>query len=138
MIISELDLSCIEEIVVQCGTRREAVIPILQAIQHHYHYLPQSALKRVCELTDITPADITGVSTFYTHFRHQPVGRHMIHVCQGTACHVKGAELVRDAVALHLGLAAWSRHGPAGRVHSPAGGVPGLLHVGSRGADRRR
>ena len=104
MIISELDLSCIEEIVVQCGTRREAVIPILQAIQRHYHYLPQSALKRVCELTDITPADITGVSTFYTHFRHQPVGRHMIHVCQGTACHVKGAELVHDAVALHLGL----------------------------------
>jgi NADH-quinone oxidoreductase subunit F len=104
MIISELDLSRIEEIVVQCGTRREAVIPILQAIQHHYHYLPRTALKRVCELTDITPADITGVSTFYTHFRHQPVGRHMIHVCQGTACHVKGAELVRDAVALHLGL----------------------------------
>jgi NADH-quinone oxidoreductase subunit F len=104
MIISELDLSCIEQIVAQCGTRREAVIPILQAIQHHYRYLPQTALRRVCELTDITPADITGVSTFYTHFRHRPIGRHMIHVCQGTACHVKGSELVQDAVALHLGL----------------------------------
>ena len=104
MIISDLDLSCIEQIVAQCGTRREAVIPILQAIQHHYRYLPQSALRRVCELTDITPADVTGVSTFYTHFRHRPVGKHMIHVCQGTACHVKGSELVQDAVALHLGL----------------------------------
>ncbi|NLX53796.1 MAG: 4Fe-4S dicluster domain-containing protein [Planctomycetaceae bacterium] len=105
MIRSELDLNYVDEIVVQCGTRREAVVPILQAIQRHYRYLPQPALMRVCELTEITPADITGVSTFYTHFRHQPVGRHVIHVCEGTACHVKGAELVRDAVALHLGLA---------------------------------
>ncbi len=104
MIVSELDLSCVDQIVAQCGTRRESVVAILQAIQRHYRYLPQDALRRVCELTEITPADITGVSTFYTHFRHQPVGRHAIHVCRGTACHVKGAELVQDAIALHLGL----------------------------------
>ena len=114
MIISELDLSCIEEIVVQCGTRREAVIPILQAIQHHYRYLPREAMKRVCQLTDITPAEIAGVSTFYTQFRHRPVGQHMIHVCHGTACHVKGAELVQDALRCTWG---WSlaRHRPPGR-----------------------
>jgi NADH-quinone oxidoreductase subunit F len=104
MIRSELDLSIVEQVVAECGTRRDAVIPILQALQHHYRYLPQPALQRVCELTEITPADITGVSTFYNHFRHQPVGQHTIHVCQGTACHVKGSELVQDAVALHLGL----------------------------------
>jgi NADH-quinone oxidoreductase subunit F len=115
MITSDLDLSCIEEIVAQCGRRREAVIPILQAIQHRFRYLPQRALERVCELTDIRPADITGVSTFYTHFRHEPVGQHMIHVCQGTACHVKGAELVRDAVALHLGLRPGQDTDAAGR-----------------------
>ncbi len=102
---SPLDLTHIDEIVASLGTSREAVIPILQAIQQRYRYLPTGALKRVCQLTDITPADITGVSTFYTHFRHEPVGRHTIHVCQGTACHVKGSELVQNAIAQQLGLA---------------------------------
>ena len=78
---SQLDLSHIESIVAEHGTQRDAVIPILQAIQHQYRYLPKSALQRVCQLTEITPADITGVSTFYTHFRHQPVGTHTVHVC---------------------------------------------------------
>ncbi len=102
--IQKLDLDPVERIVAREGRRREAVIPILQAIQEHYRYLPQEALQRVCQLTDISPADITGVSTFYTHFRHRPVGKHMVHVCQGTACHVKGSELVQDALALHLKL----------------------------------
>lgn len=101
---SQLDLSHIDTIVEQLGTGRETVIPILQAVQQQYRYLPQSALKRVCQLTEITPADITGVSTFYTHFRHQPVGKHTVHVCQGTACHVKGSELVQDAITQHLGI----------------------------------
>ncbi|MCU0959763.1 MAG: NADH-quinone oxidoreductase subunit NuoE [Pirellulaceae bacterium] len=104
MITTELDLSYVEQIVAQCGTGPDAVIPILQAVQHHYRYLPERVLQRICELTEITPAQITGVSTFYTHFRHQPLGRHIVHVCRGTACHVKGAELVQDAVALQLGL----------------------------------
>jgi NADH-quinone oxidoreductase subunit F len=72
------------------GRRPEAVIPILQAIQAHYRYVPREALSRVCEISEITPAAITGVATFYTQFRHRPVGRHIIHVCHGTACHVKG------------------------------------------------
>ena len=102
----ELDLRFVDQTVAELGRGPEAVIPILQSIQTHYRYLPQEALVRVCELTDITPASITGVSTFYTHFRHRPVGRHMIHVCNGTACHVKGAARIRDAVAHHLELAA--------------------------------
>lgn len=100
----ELDLSCIDAIVERHGRGREAVIPVLQAIQQHYRYLPQDALKRVCELTEITPADVSGVSTFYTHFRHQPLGKHVVHVCQGTACHVKGSELVQDTITQQLGI----------------------------------
>ncbi len=103
--IVRTEVSPVDEIVRRIGRDRSAVIPILQAIQEHYRYLPEQALRRVCELTDITPADITGVSTFYDHFRHRPVGRHIVHVCQGTACHVKGAQQVEEAVALHLGLA---------------------------------
>jgi len=100
----ELDLSFVDRTVEDRGRGPEAVIPILQAIQEHYRYLPQEALERVCELTAITPAAIAGVSTFYTQFRHRPVGRHMISVCHGTACHVKGAGLIQDALERHLGL----------------------------------
>ncbi|MFC1725570.1 NAD(P)H-dependent oxidoreductase subunit E [candidate division KSB1 bacterium] len=89
--------SDIDRIVNEIGTAESAVIPILNAIQKKHNYLPQDALKRVCEITDITPAAITGVSTFYNQFRFTPVGRHLIHICNGTACHVKGSELVYDA-----------------------------------------
>jgi NADH-quinone oxidoreductase subunit F len=101
-----VELSFVDQCVAEIGGRPDAVIPLLQAIQSHYRYLPQAALQRVCELTEITPAAIEGVSTFYTRFRHRPMGRHHIQICRGTACHVKGANLVEEAIALHLGLAA--------------------------------
>ncbi len=93
-----VDLSYVDRVVERTGRDREAVIPILQALQEHYRYLPAEALRRVCELTDITPAEVTGVATFYTQFRHRPVGEHLIRVCHGTACHVKGAEQVTEAI----------------------------------------
>lgn len=96
------DLQEVDSIVNACGRSAEAVIPILQKLQEHYRYLPEAALQRVCELTDITPAAITGVSTFYKQFRHKPAGRHIISICHGTACHVKGAGLIQDALARHL------------------------------------
>ena len=74
----------------------------VQAIQDRYRYLPEAALRRVCEVTDITPAAIAGVSTFYTQFRHKPVVKHIVQVCNGTACHVKSAELVHDAFSREL------------------------------------
>ena len=101
---SDLDLSFVDRTVENLGRGRETVIPVLQAIQEHYRYLPQEALERVCKLTEITPADVTGVSTFYTQFRHRPVGEHMISVCHGTACHVKGAGLIQEALERNLGL----------------------------------
>jgi NADH-quinone oxidoreductase subunit F len=93
------------QIVDEIGTKAGDVIPILHAIQKEYKYLPESALRRVCDITDITPAAITGVSTFYSQFRHTPIGQHLIRVCVGTACHVKGSELVHDAFCreLHIG-----------------------------------
>jgi len=59
----------------------------------------------VCELTAITPASITGVSTFYDMFRHAPVGKNIVRVCTGTACHVSGAERVEDALRRQFGIA---------------------------------
>jgi len=100
----ELDLSPIDRFVEEMGRESEAVVPILQEIQRHYRYLPEEALRRVCEITEITPAQIAGVSTFYTQFRHQPVGEHMISVCHGTACHVQGAQQITDAFRRHLDI----------------------------------
>ena len=100
--MSQFQSDFVDQTVARLGRRPETVIPILQAIQTHYRYLPREALERVCELTEITPAAIAGVSTFYTQFRHRPVGRHLISVCHGTACHVKGAELIQDAFEHHL------------------------------------
>jgi NADH-quinone oxidoreductase subunit F len=100
----DLDLQFVDQTVARLGTGRAAVIPILQALQAHYRYLPSEALERVCTLTEITPADVTGVSTFFTQFRHRPVGRHVILVCHGTACHVKGAGRVQEALQRHLDL----------------------------------
>ncbi|MGQ9610235.1 MAG: NAD(P)H-dependent oxidoreductase subunit E [bacterium] len=96
------ELSFVDKIVEEFGRGSESVIPILQAIQKHYRYLPKEALKRVCQITEITPAQITGVSTFYSQFRHRPVGKHIVSVCHGTACHVKGSGLVHDAIIRYL------------------------------------
>ena len=100
----QLDLTFVEETVQRVGAGKERVLELLQAIQGHYGYLPEEALRRVCELTEITPASIAGVSTFYDQFRHRPAGKHIIHVCIGTACHVKGAESVYDAFRTHLAI----------------------------------
>jgi NADH-quinone oxidoreductase subunit F len=97
-------IQTVNQIVSKRGTSADAAIPILQDIQQEFNYLPEEALKHVCEITEITPARITGISTFYTQFRHEPAGKHIIRVCTGTACHVKGATRVYDAIARELKL----------------------------------
>jgi NADH-quinone oxidoreductase subunit F len=102
--MDELDLTFVDRTVDEIGAGPENVLKILHAVQGHFGYLPQEALERVCKITEITPASIAGVSSFYDHFRHRPVGRHIIHVCVGTACHVKGADRVHEAFYRHLGI----------------------------------
>ncbi|MBW8330618.1 MAG: NAD(P)H-dependent oxidoreductase subunit E [Prolixibacteraceae bacterium] len=94
----------IDQIIAEKGVEGKSVIPILQSIQNTYNYLPEEALKYVCEKTDITPEQIVGVASFYSQFRMQPVGEHIIKVCVGTACHVKGAGQVYDALRRHFNL----------------------------------
>jgi len=100
-----IDPAVVDRIVARCGTGPEAAIPILQAIQGHFHYLPREALVRVCETTDISPAQVEGVATFYSQFRLLPVGRHLISVCVGTACHVAGARSITESIRRHLEIA---------------------------------
>jgi NADH-quinone oxidoreductase subunit F len=97
-----VDLAFAREAVQRLGRTPDQVIPVLQALQDHYGYLPREALDYVCRQTEITRASITGVATFYDMFRHEPVGKHIVHVCHGTACHVTGADRVEDALRRHL------------------------------------
>ena len=99
-----VDLRFVDEAVQHIGRTPDAVIPVLQALQDHYGYLPEEALKRVCATTQITPAALSGVSTFYDMFRHEPVGKHIVQVCHGTACHVGGAERSRTLCAAACGF----------------------------------
>jgi NADH-quinone oxidoreductase subunit F len=94
----------VDRLVAEIGRGPEVVIPLLQALQREYRYLPEAALRRIAEVTEITPAALAGVSSFYSQFRHHPIGRHLINICHGTACHVKGAERVTEALYRHLGL----------------------------------
>ncbi len=100
----EIDILAVDRIVEETGRAAASVIPILQAVQTRFKYLPEAALRRVCEITDITPAQIEGVASFFPRFRRTPVGKHMISVCDGTACHVKGSSAVYGSVLHELGI----------------------------------
>lgn len=93
-----------DAIIDRIGTGRELIIPLLQAIQQEFNYLPSDALNRVCERTDIDRAQLISVASFYSQFRMAPYGKHVIKVCVGTACHVKGANNVYDAFRRELQL----------------------------------
>jgi NADH-quinone oxidoreductase subunit F len=96
-VMPQTDLTIIDEILSRTGIGSEKTLAILQAIQEQYGYLPKEAMERVCEKTQIRPADLWGVATFYDQFRLKPTGKHRIRVCVGTACHVKGSERVYES-----------------------------------------
>ncbi len=100
----DIDLGVIDGFVERIGRTRDKLIPLLQAVQREFRYLPEPALLRICAITEISPADITGVATFYSQFRLKPAGEHLINVCHGTACHIKGAQAVTDALYRDLGI----------------------------------
>ena len=83
---------------------RQNLIPILQAVQVRYGYLPAEALDQVAEYLQLSVHDVFGVATFYSQFRFHPPGKHCVKVCEGTACHVRGSDLLLKAVSRKLGV----------------------------------
>ena len=81
-----------------------SLITILQQAKEIYGYLSEEAILYISERTGILPAKIYGVATFYAQFRLQPVGKYLIMMCKGTACHVNGADRVEEAVEEYLGI----------------------------------
>jgi NADH:ubiquinone oxidoreductase subunit E len=81
-----------------------ATIPVLQAIQTSVGYLPPESFDLIEREIGIPASKAYGVATFYAQFRMAPVGKHIIKLCDGTACHVKGSETISTAIRDHLGL----------------------------------
>ncbi len=82
------------------------VIPLLQKTQDIFGYLPEEAMREISRVTGRACAEIYGVATFYAQFRFKPMGRHVMKVCHGTACHVQGADSLDTVVETRLGVKA--------------------------------
>jgi len=82
-----------------------SLISILQKAQDVYGYLSPELMEHIAQKTGITASKILGVATFYSQFKFEPVGKHLIMLCQGTACHVNGSPDIQDAICSHLDIA---------------------------------
>ena len=81
---------------------KPSLITVLQQKQEELGYLPMDELYKIAEETGNSPARVLGVATFYTQFRLQPVGKYLIMLCKGTACHVNGADTLEDVISSEL------------------------------------
>jgi NADH:ubiquinone oxidoreductase subunit E len=93
-----LDFQPLDQILKKFAEPKSAVIPILQRIQESYGYLPKEILVRASKKTGIALSQLYGVATFYAQFRLERRGKHLIRICDGTACHVSGSEKTIQAI----------------------------------------
>lgn len=99
-----IDLSKVEKVLDKYKDARGALIPILQFVQVEYGYLPVYVIDHISERLNISASEIVGVSTFYAQFHLNPRGKHIVKVCCGTACHVKGAKKIAEKLGETLGV----------------------------------
>ncbi len=98
------DLTLLKPVLDEYGDVQGSLITILQKTQEIYGYLPTNVLYAIAERTGSTPARVMGVATFYSQFRLKPVGKYLIMLCQGTACHVNGSQKIEEAIKQELGI----------------------------------
>ncbi len=97
--LSAEEKSLLEQIkadLVEIGNDRSKLIPILQMVQQNFAYLPGEAIHLVADHLDISSSEVYGVATFYNQFRFNPPGKNPVKVCLGTACHVKGGDIILE------------------------------------------
>lgn len=93
-----------EEVLKANNYDKTRLVPILQGVQEKYRWLSQDLLSYVARAVGLPPARVYGVATFYAHFTLKPKGKHIIKLCDGTACHVKGSTKLLDALRSKLGI----------------------------------
>lgn len=86
------------------GRDSSKLIPILQEVQKEYRYLPEEILTYIATGLGLSPARVYGVASFYANFALEPKGKYVVHVCDGTTCHVKGSGRIKEALLRKLGL----------------------------------
>jgi NADH-quinone oxidoreductase subunit E len=96
----------LQEIFSHYHGRQEELIPILQEAQEEFRYLPSEVMLEIARFLGVPESAVFGVSTFYAQFKFSPVGRHILKVCRGTACHVRGAPRILDEAEKQLGIKA--------------------------------
>jgi len=101
-----LDLSLLDEVLEEYRSDPGAVIPVLQQAQHIYGYLPPEVLRHISRGLGVPLSRVYGVATFYAQFYLQRRGRNTVRVCDGTACHVRGAAKIIAALEKELGISA--------------------------------
>ncbi|MBR3149012.1 MAG: NADH-quinone oxidoreductase subunit NuoE [Eubacterium sp.] len=101
---NKIDLSLLDSVLEKYAEVKGSLITILQETQEIYGYLPKEAIELISEKTKIATSEIMGVGTFYTQFRFEPVGKYLIMLCQGTACHVNSSELILETIKEELGI----------------------------------
>lgn len=94
----QVDLSLLDPLIEKLKNKKGNLIPLLQGTQDIYGYIPYDAFLKISEATGIDLTEMYGVATFYTQFRLHPVGKHIIKVCHGTACHVQNAGTITEAI----------------------------------------
>src|SRR6056297_3462526 len=94
----EVDLSLLDPLIEKLKQKKGNLIPLLQGAQDIYGYIPRDAFYKISRETGLKLNEMYGVATFYTQFRLNPVGKHIIKVCHGTACHVQNAQVITDAL----------------------------------------
>lgn len=106
MSVQDIDLALIKPILQEFKQQEGAVIPILQRTQELYGYLPEEAMQEISKQSGVSISQLYGVATFYAQFNLEPRGRHLISICDGTACHVKGSPKLVEAVEEEFALEA--------------------------------
>lgn len=101
---SDIDLTRLDAIIAEKGKTPEMAIPVLQAVQETFRYIPEAAVAYIAANTEMTESQLWGSATFYAQFRLSPVGEKIVKVCHGTACHVSGAEGLTEALEARLGV----------------------------------
>jgi NADH-quinone oxidoreductase subunit E len=99
-----INLSLLDSVLSAYAEVKGSLITILQQTQEIYGYLPKEAIELISVKTGIATSEIMGVGTFYTQFRFEPVGKYLIMLCQGTACHVNSSELILQTIKDELGI----------------------------------
>ena len=100
-----MDVTKVDSIIKKYGSNPDFLIEMLQDVQDEWRYLPEDVMRYVADKLLVPLARVTHIATFYSAFSLEPRGKHEVQVCMGTACHVKGAPRVLDALSRELKIA---------------------------------